>query len=316
LLTERFRQIGFTAAESMRTPPRHAALRDDPAALAFRLFRDHAALTNGELQNLFGGHFPPAGLLTDNSAVYSIDFAEHLYLLSDWPSDRDDEVLPAGETAAILFRAAQAVGHHGRTLDLCCGAGTLALLLRALIGTDVNPRAIQLARLNAEINGITGIEFREGSLFKPAAGERFDLIVCQPPFVPRLAGMNNHLFLHGGTRGDELAQAIIAQCAEHLSPGGVALVYSDWPLTEHETLAGRLVHPGLAAHLFASPMVTVESYCQAYGSHLTEHLHGLGVKGIRQCLAVLTAGTGIKDSEVLPHQWATIGELLRTYADL
>ena len=85
---------------------------------------------------------------------------------------------------------------------------------------------------------------------------------------------------------------------------------------EQETLAGRIVHPGLAAHLFASPRVTVESYCQAYGSHLTEHLRGLGVKGIKQCLTVLTTGTGIKESEVLPHHWATIGDLLRTYLHL
>ncbi len=313
MLTERFRLIGFNACESRRTPVRHAALRDDPAALALRLFRDQALLTDIELRELFADALVPAELIVDNTAAYRIDFAGDLYLLSDWPLTTDDEVLPAGETAAILFRAGRVFAGGGRTLDLCCGAGTLSLLLGASVGTDLNPRAIQLARFNARINGIENVEFRQGSLFEPVAAERFDLIVCQPPFVPRPAGFANHLFLHGGTRGDELAHAIIRRCGTHLKPGGHAILYSDWPLATGEELIDRIPCEGMAAHLFASPLITVESYCEAYGQHLTAHLRDLGIAGVRQCLTVLTEGEGTVQIEVLPHQWANIGDLVSTY---
>lgn len=45
------------------------------------------------------------------------------------------------------------------------------------MGTDINPRAITLARLNAAINGIRNVEFRLGDGFAPVAGETLDLIV-------------------------------------------------------------------------------------------------------------------------------------------
>jgi len=317
VLAERFRGIGLTAAEALVTPPRHAALRDDAAALALRLFRDHARLSAEEDATLA---MPAELVFRDEagaSARYRLDFVEQLYLFSDWPSSEParDEVLPPGETAAILFRAARQFGHVRAALDLGCGSGALGLLLSAradrVMGTDINPRAIELSRLNAVVNGIANADFREGSLFDPVADAQFDLVVSQPPYIPLASGAVASLFLHGGSRGDELARELIAGIPGHLSEHGRALIFSDWPLGADERLADRIPHQGLHARLFASPPVTTESYARNYGEAIASHFAAMGINGVRQCLAVLEQGSGAEESaveeiEVLPHEWANL----------
>ncbi len=75
-----------------------------------------------------------------------------------------------------------------RILDLGCGWGAVGLAAakasptaRVLL-TDVNHRAVRLARRNLERNGVRNAEVREGPGLEPARGERFDLILCHPPF--------------------------------------------------------------------------------------------------------------------------------------
>ena len=73
-----------------------------------------------------------------------------------------------------------------RALDLGTGCGVQSLHLAQHVGTvvatDLNPRAIQLARLTAKINSIK-LDLRQGDLFAPVAGEKFDWIVTNPPYV-------------------------------------------------------------------------------------------------------------------------------------
>ena len=75
-----------------------------------------------------------------------------------------------------------------RALDLGTGCGVQALHLAAhaqqVVATDVNKRALELTRFNAELNAVADrIEVREGSFFDPVAGELFDLVATNPPFV-------------------------------------------------------------------------------------------------------------------------------------
>src|SRR5438270_327403 len=74
-----------------------------------------------------------------------------------------------------------------RALDVGTGSGVQALLAarhaREVVATDVNPRALAYAELNAALNGFTNLECRAGSMFEPVAGETFDLITCNAPFV-------------------------------------------------------------------------------------------------------------------------------------
>jgi methylase of polypeptide subunit release factors len=306
----RFREIGLTSEEVRRTPPRDAALRDDPAALALRLFRDRTPLTAGEQRSLFGDANIPNGVLGCR-----LDIVEDLYLFSDWPGSHGNEVLPPGETTAILFRAARSrVTADMRVLDLACGSGTIALLLSrhvaSCIGTDINPRAIELAWCNAEVNGIRNVDFRLGSLYEPVNSQRFDLVASQPPYVPLASGVAHHVFLHAGRRGDEVARAILHDLARHLTGRGCAMVFSDWPVGRDERVPDRAQAPGLRMTCLTSPLLTVESYARAYGEELEQHFADLGIRGVRQCLAICEPGEGISEQEVLPHEWSSVDRIL------
>ena len=119
-------------------------------------------------------------------------------------------------------------------LDLGTGCGIQALHAsrhaERVVATDISERALRLAALNAELNGIDGIEFRLGSMFEPVAGETFDHIVSNPPFVitPRTEGVPAYEYRDGGMVGDALVAAFVAGCGEHLNPGGVAQLLGNW----------------------------------------------------------------------------------------
>ncbi len=72
-------------------------------------------------------------------------------------------------------------------LDVCTGSGTQALLAarhaERVVGLDVNPHALALARLNQGLNGVDNVTWVEGDGFEPVKGQRFDLVVANPPVV-------------------------------------------------------------------------------------------------------------------------------------
>jgi SAM-dependent methyltransferase len=128
-------------------------------------------------------------------------------------------------------------------LDLGTGCGIQALHAsrhaRRVVATDISERALELAAFNAELNGITSIEFRLGSLFEPVAGERFDHIISNPPFVitPRTAGVPSYEYRDGGLEGDAIVESVIRGVEAHLNPGGVAQLLGNW---EYRDGAGGL----------------------------------------------------------------------------
>lgn len=87
-----------------------------------------------------------------------------------------------------------------------------------------------MAALNASLNGIESIELRLGSLFDPVAGERFDRVVSNPPFVitPRRPDVPEYEYRDGGAVGDDLVAGIIGSVGEHLVPGGIAQLLGNW----------------------------------------------------------------------------------------
>jgi SAM-dependent methyltransferase len=122
----------------------------------------------------------------------------------------------------------------GSVLDLGTGCGIQALHARRfadrVVATDISERALEIARLNALLNDVDGIEFRLGSLFEPLAGERFDRIVSNPPFVitPRAEGVPEYEYRDGGMIGDQLVETVLRGLAEHLEPGGTAQLLGNW----------------------------------------------------------------------------------------
>jgi methylase of polypeptide subunit release factors len=140
-----------------------------------------------------------------------------------------------------------------RALDLGTGCGIQALHASrhadTVVATDISERALELAALNARLNGVDNIEFRLGSLFEPVAGERFDQIISNPPFVitPRVAGVPSYEYRDGGLVGDALVQAVVQGAARHLTDGGVAQMLGNWEYSADadafDRLAGWLDDP-------------------------------------------------------------------------
>ncbi len=126
----------------------------------------------------------------------------------------------------------------GRVLDLGCGGGIQALHASRhaehVIATDLSERALAVAAFNAALNGIE-IELRQGSLLEPVAGERFDLIVSNPPFVitPREAAEETTTWTYrdGGRAGDTLLAELLRALPSHLAPGGSAVMLGNWEIT-------------------------------------------------------------------------------------
>jgi len=146
---------------------------------------------------------------------------------------REDHVLGVGGASSTL--SGLTIGSAVRSvLDLGTGCGIQAMHAARhadrVVATDISARALEIARLNAELNGIRNIEFRPGSLFEPVAGERFDRVVSNPPFVitPRAGGVPAYEYRDGGMVGDALVQAVVEGLAEHLEPGGVAQLLGNW----------------------------------------------------------------------------------------
>jgi methylase of polypeptide subunit release factors len=185
-----------------------------------------------------------------------------------------DHVLGIGGASVSLAHAvirAPAV----RALDLGTGCGIQALHLdshcEAVVATDTNERALALAAATARLNGMSW-DLRYGSLFEPVAGERFDLIVSNPPFVVG-TGALDYLYRDSGMAGDALSEHLIRQAADHLEPGGTAQIMANWMVRDGADwrarvrgwLAGAGLHAWVVQREFADPVSYVSLWTSDAG---------------------------------------------------
>src|SRR5208282_2633960 len=168
----------------------HARRRREPAACALRMLmlgdpvtEEDAHLTLGKL---LLEKFIEAGLIAWSEAgglvsPFRMVIGNDLYIVCDDLMLGENAVMGAGDTTNTLCQASHPTRSIQRMLDLGCGAGSCAMLFARqaahIVGTDINSRAITLSRVNAALNGISNLDFREGDLFAPVEGEAFDLIV-------------------------------------------------------------------------------------------------------------------------------------------
>ncbi|TYL49906.1 class I SAM-dependent methyltransferase [Nocardioides sp. BGMRC 2183] len=122
-------------------------------------------------------------------------------------------------------------------LDLGTGCGVQALHLAAhsdrVVGTDVNARALAIARFNAALNELDDkIEIRDGSFFEPVARQRFDLIATNPPFVISPATGERLVYRDSGLPGDRVVEHIVRTAPEHLNDGGWCQILANWVIEE------------------------------------------------------------------------------------
>jgi release factor glutamine methyltransferase len=146
-----------------------------------------------------------------------------------------------------------------RVLDLCTGSGAIAISLAKelpaarVVATELSPEAAAIARKNAERNGVADrVDIRIGDLLGPVAGETFDLIVANPPYIasaviatlspevrrePRMA-------LDGGPDGLAFYDRICAGAPAHLVAGGALVL--EHGFDQADAVHARVVAAGFA----------------------------------------------------------------------
>lgn len=115
-------------------------------------------------------------------------------------------------------------------LDLGTGPGIQALRAarhsEQVVAVDVNERALAFTRFNASLNGLSNLDVRSGSWFEPVAGERFDLIVANPPYV--VSPETELLYRDGDLPADAVTQQLLQAAPAYLEEGGFAHVMGNW----------------------------------------------------------------------------------------
>ena len=148
-------------------------------------------------------------------------------------------LIPRPETELLAEWAAEEM--QGRPspeiLDVCCGSGCLGLSMkRALPGgkvtlSDLSPGAVRIARLNRDRQGLEA-EILQGDLLEPVAGRRFDLILCNPPYIPSRdceelqpeVMREPRLALDGGADGMDFFRRLSGKSPAYLKPGGLLMM--------------------------------------------------------------------------------------------
>ncbi len=164
-------------------------------------------------------------------------------------------LVPRPETELVVEAALAALPQGGALLDLCTGSGCIAVSVALarpdarVVATEISPEALSVARENAGVLGAT-VELLEGDLDQPVpAGERFDVIVANPPYIPsgEIAGLAREvrrepvIALDGGVDGMDVLRRIVSCAPSRLRPEG--LLY----LEIHESHATALPALCLAA---------------------------------------------------------------------
>lgn len=125
------------------------------------------------------------------------------------------------DQTTYLMSKAMLRGPRKSVLELGCGSGVLALLTaecaERVAGVDINPRAVNMARFNARLNGIDNVDFLQGDLYQPVQGREYERIISNPPSAPGLVRAWNR---EGGGTGREVVEAMLRGLGRHLESGG------------------------------------------------------------------------------------------------
>lgn len=143
-------------------------------------------------------------------------------------------LIPRHDTEVLVAEAVARGGDHARILEIGVGSGCVSVALAkalpsaTIFGVDNSPQALGLAQKNADKHGVT-INLFEGSLFEPFQGQRFDLIVSNPPYIPTddlrtlQPEVRDHepvQALDGGADGLDFYRLIVSDASAYLNHGG------------------------------------------------------------------------------------------------
>ena len=206
---------------------------------------DHDALLRFDvlLQSRIDGR--PVAYLVGRRGFWTLDLAV-----------TPDTLIPRPETELLVELALSRIpqGAASRIADLGTGSGAIALAIAverpqcSVVATDASEAALRVAQGNAREHAIANVEFRRGSWFAPLAGERFELIASNPPYI---ANGDAHLAegdlrfeppaaLSSGSDGLDDIREIISSAGEFLADCG-------WLLLEHGLDQGAAIRELFAA---------------------------------------------------------------------
>ena len=171
-----------------------------------------------------------------------------------------DVLVPRPETELVVERALARLPTRtrggqpsGRVLDLGTGSGAIALAIArerpdcTVVGIDSSTAACAVATANAARLEIANASFVAGCWYEPVAGQRFELIASNPPYIanddpriePNVRRYEPRLALFGGADGLESLRAVVGRAPAHLQPGG-------WLVVEHGDTQGPAVRELMA----------------------------------------------------------------------
>jgi release factor glutamine methyltransferase len=158
-------------------------------------------------------------------------------------------LIPRPETEGLVERVLAwgrgrwGSGEWGALLEVGTGSGCIALSLATegrfarIVATDVSIEALDVARLNADrVGPDPRPDFRLGAFFGPVRGERFDVIVSNPPYIaapeyaeldPSVRDFEPRVALESGPDGLVHTRAILQAAPDHLAPGGLVALEVD-----------------------------------------------------------------------------------------
>jgi release factor glutamine methyltransferase len=210
--------------------PRSGLIARGNDAVASECAQDYASLIEQRLKGA------PIAYLTGTREFWSMTLRVTPAVLVPRP---ETECLVELALQHLPERRANPFADRARSvLDLGTGSGAIALAIASerpdvrVTGVDISPSALEVAIQNARDLGLSGIDWRLGSWFAPVAGERFDLIVANPPYIaaadPALEKLTAEpaIALCDGPTGLEALAAIAGAAAPHLHDNG-------WLILEH-----------------------------------------------------------------------------------
>jgi methylase of polypeptide subunit release factors len=180
---------------------------------------------------------------TLRSTVRFSTLDDHLFVHSAYPTVEHHAVFFGPDTYRFCAFVRRSLGRAGRLVDVGTGSGAggivAAALAKSVVLSDVNPRALRCARVNAAVAGVAA-DIVESDLLDGVDGP-IDTILANPPY---LADGEHRLYRDGGGRfGEAFALRLIREALGRLSPDGRLVVYTGAPILDGRDVLREAVEP-------------------------------------------------------------------------
>ena len=156
-----------------------------------------------------------------------------IFLTSDWPRGQDGlkkDYVMGMSPSSITVSNLGVRGPIGDYLDLGTGSGVLALLAsehcERVTATDLNARAVEMARFNVELNRMSNVECVYGAMYEPVEGRKFDAILTNPPYV--ISPDVKFQFMDSEIGGEEFCKQLVRDAPRFMNEGGWFQMACNW----------------------------------------------------------------------------------------